>query len=77
MNKIFKSKTRGDYLGSVRFLSKKYNQTGKKRPETEPKPAGFDLVFYPKNRKNLYAFFWTFLALLAQCHHEKTEASPF
>jgi hypothetical protein len=65
MNKIFKSKTRGDYLGSFRFLSKKYNQTGKKRPETEPKPAGFGLVFYPKNRKNLYAFFLDFFGFIS------------
>jgi hypothetical protein len=78
MNKIFKSKTRGDYFrfGSV-FIQKIQPNRKKKRPETDPKPAGFGLVFYPKNRKNLYAFFWTFLALLAQCHHEKTEASPF
>jgi hypothetical protein len=62
-------------FGSIRFLPKKYNQTGKKKDpkpnQNRPQPIGFGLVFYPKNQKNLYAFFWTFLALLAQCHHEK------
>jgi hypothetical protein len=78
MNKIFKGKTRGDHFrfGSV-FIQKIQPNWKKKETRNRPKPADFGLVFYPKNQKNLYAFFWTFLALLAQCHHEKTETSPF
>jgi hypothetical protein len=63
-------KLTGDHFRFDLVFTQNKQPNPKKRPETEPKPAqtnlfrsGFSLVFYAKNRKNLYAFFWAFLAL--------------
>jgi transposase len=78
MNKIFKSKTRGDYFrfGSV-FIQKIQPNQKKKRPETEPKPAGFSPFQSGFLSKKPEKPICIFLALLAQRHHKKLKLLHF